>query len=226
MPINQFFKERKLSGKALDEWKFQRYIKDYLRCIVSVDDNVGKVLDYLDQSGLAENTIVVYTSDQGFYLGEHGWYDKRFMYEQSLRTPLVMRYPKEIKAGQRVKDLVLNLDLAPTFLDFAGVDIPDEMQGASMKPLVDGSENVDWRESIYYHYYQATAWHNVPRHYGVRTDRYKLINFYELEDAWEMYDLQEDPHEVNNIYGQPAFAKLEEELKTELSRLQKVYKVE
>ena len=182
-PIIQKFKADSLEGKALALWKYDRYMKDYLRTIQSVDDGVGEVLDYLEQNGLSENTIVVYTSDQGFYLGEHGWFDKRFMYEESFRTPLLVRYPKEIKAGTVVNKMVQNLDFAPTFLDYAGVEIPKEVQGESFRKLVKGEE-VEWRDAIYYTYYEYPGEHNVARHRGVRTDRYKLIHFYYDFEKW------------------------------------------
>jgi len=213
-----------LSGQALKKWKYQRYIKDYLRCIKSVDDNVGRLLDYLDEAGLTENTIVVYTSDQGFYLGDHGWFDKRFMYEESLRMPLLVRYPKEIRAGSKNNDIVLNLDFGATFLDFAGVAKPAEMQGESFRKILKDGKDRKWRKSMYYHYYEYPAVHMVKRHYGVRTQRYKLIHFYNDIDAWELYDLKKDPHELNNVYDNPAYAKTVKKLKAELKRLQKKYK--
>ncbi|MCG8390744.1 MAG: sulfatase [Cytophagales bacterium] len=224
LPINEAFKKANLSGKALAEWKFQRYMKDYLRCIKSVDDNVGRVLDYLDESGLAENTLVVYTSDQGFYLGEHGWYDKRFMYEESLRTPLVMRYPQEIPAGTVSSDLVQNLDHASTFLDFAGVQPPGDMQGRSLRPLMGSTDTADWRDAIYYHYYEyPRGWHKVKRHYGMRTERYKLIHFYNDIDHWELYDLQNDPNEMNNLYDHVEYRQVQEELHLKLDTLRSTY---
>ena len=222
--INKKFKEANLKGKELSEWKYQRYIKDYLSCILSVDENVGRLLDYLDNSGLAEDTIVIYTSDQGFYLGEHGWYDKRFMYEESLSMPLLMRYPKEIKPNQVSEEMVLNLDFAPTFLDFAGVDIPTEMQGESFRSITRGKKLDDWRTSMYYHYYEYPhGWHDVKCHYGIRTQRYKLIHFYNDIDSWELYDLENDPNEINNIYDEPKYLNVIAELKTELDKLQKKY---
>jgi arylsulfatase A-like enzyme len=213
-----------LAGQELKRWKYQRYIKDYLRCIASVDDNVGRLLDYLDTSGLAQNTIVFYTSDQGFYLGDHGWFDKRFMYEHSLRMPLLVRYPKQIKAGSINNDIVLNLDFAPTFLNLAGVTVPDDMQGRSLRPLLKGNTPQNWRTSMYYHYYEFPAVHMVKRHYGVRTKRYKLIHFYQDIDAWELYDLVKDPNELNNVYDNPAYADVVKEIKAELKRLRKEYK--
>ena len=222
-PRNEEFKKSGLKGEALARWKYERYIKDYLRCIASIDDNVGRVLEYLDQSGLAENTIVIYTSDQGFYLGEHGWFDKRFMYEESLRMPLLVRYPAEI--SPRVSnDMVLNLDFAPTILDYAGAPIPEDMQGESLRGVLKGKAPEDWRTSIYYHYYEYPGWHMVRRHYGVRTERFKLMHFYYDIDAWEMYDLRNDPHELNNIYADPRYAGTVADLKTELERLRRKYK--
>jgi arylsulfatase A-like enzyme len=222
--MSEKFKKANLSGKDLLEWKYQRYIKDYLRCILSIDENVGRLLDYLDRGGLTDDTIVVYTSDQGFYLGEHGWYDKRFMYEESLGMPLVMRYPREIKANQVSKDMVLNLDFAPTFLDFAGVDIPGEMQGKSFRSIARGKTIGDWRTSMYYHYYEYPhGWHNVMRHYGIRTQHYKLIHFYHDIDKWELYDLDQDPHEINNVYDDPAYLNVISKLKIELKKLQIKY---
>ena len=222
--VNEEFKRLKLTGDELLNWKYQHYLKDYLRCILSVDENVGRVLDYLDQNGLAENTLVVYTSDQGFYLGEHGWYDKRFMYEESLSMPLVMRYPQEIMAGQVAENMVMNLDFSSTFLDFAGIAIPAEMQGHSLRGIVRGNPPEDWRESIYYHYYEHPhGWHDVRRHYGVRTQRYKLIHYYEEDGFWELFDLAQDPSEMNNVYSDPAYAEIVQETKQELVRLQKLY---
>lgn len=181
------------------------------------------MLDHLDTENLADNTIVVYTSDQGFYLGEHGWYDKRFMYEESLGMPLVMRYPQEIQPGQVSDEMVMNLDFSATFLDYAGVNIPEEMQGRSLRKVVQGQTPDDWRESIYYHYYEHPhGWHNVRRHYGVRTQRYKLIHFY-IEDDWELFDLQEDPDELKNVYADRAFAQVVRDMKQELVRLQVMY---
>ena len=222
-PENKAFEEANLQGKDLVRWKYQRYMKDYLRCIASVDENVGRVLDYLDQAGLAENTVVVYTSDQGFYLGDHGWFDKRFMYEESLRMPLVVRYPKEIKPGSVNSDIVLNLDFGETFLDYAGVPVPADMQGRSLRPLLQGKTPGDWRTSMYYHYYEYPAVHSVKRHYGVRTQQYKLIHFYNDIDEWELYDLKEDPDELKNVYGDPKYADVVKELTAELKRLRAQY---
>tara|TARA_Y100001960_G_C14779991_1_gene885967 strand:+ start:2294 stop:4402 length:2109 start_codon:yes stop_codon:yes gene_type:complete len=212
-----------LEGDDLIRWKYQRYVKDYLRCIDSVDKNVGRVLDYLEESGLAENTIVIYTSDQGWYLGEHGWYDKRWMYEESFRTPLMVRWPGKIKPGTVNTDMVMNLDFAQTFLDIAGADQPDDMQGASMKPVFEGNTPDDWRKSVYYHYYEFPGAHSVAKHNGVRTERYKLINFYENKE-WELFDLKEDPNELNSVYDDPDYADIKKDLEVELQRLQEFYK--
>ena len=223
-PKNEAFEQANLQGKDLVRWKYQRYMKDYLRCIASVDESVGRVLDYLDQAGLADNTIVIYTSDQGFYLGDHGWFDKRFMYEESLRMPLVVRYPKEIKAGSVNDDIVLNLDFGETFLDYAGVSVPADMQGRSLRLLLQGRTPSDWRTSMYYHYYEYPAVHSVKRHYGVRTQRYKLIHFYNDIDEWELYDLKTDPDEMQNVYSDPQYADVVKELTAELTRLRAQYK--
>ncbi len=221
--IRREFREQQPKGKALVEWKFQRYIKDYLRSVLSVDAQVGRMLNYLDEQGLADNTIVIYTSDQGFYLGEHGWYDKRFMYEPSLRTPLIIRYPKAVKASSRISQMVLNLDMAPTLLDFAGAAIPENMQGTSLRPLLEGRKT-DWRDAIYYHYYEYPhGWHKVQPHYGIRTQRYKLIHFYHEPAYWELYGLAEDPDELNNLYGKKEYQKLARQLKGELEKLRKQY---
>ena len=212
-----------LKGPELKKWKYQRYMEDYLACVASVDDNVGRLLGYLDKTGLSKNTIVFYTSDQGFYLGDHGWYDKRFMYEHSLRMPLLVRYPGKIKSRSVTKQMVLNLDFAPTFLDLAGVEKPADIQGESFVPILKGKKPSNWRKSMYYHYYEYPGWHAVKRHYGVRTERYKLIHFYYDIDAWELFDLKKDPDELNNVYNDPAYADILKKLKAELSRLQKFY---
>ena len=218
--ISADFRKSDFSGKALLEWKYQRYMEDYLGVILSVDESVGRILDYLDEKGLTKNTVVIYTSDQGFYLGEHGWFDKRFMYEESLSMPLLMRYPKEIKPGQVSNDIVLNLDFAPTFLDYAGAQIPNEMQGESLRALARSGQPENWRKAMYYHYYEYPhGWHFVKRHYGVRTDQYKLIHFYEDIDEWEFYDLKVDPNEINNIFGNPAYAEIIENSRQQLLEL-------
>jgi arylsulfatase A-like enzyme len=220
---NEAFRAAKLEGRDLTRWKYQRYIKDYLRTIASVDDNLGRVLAYLEESGLAGNTIVVYNSDQGFFLGDHGWFDKRWMYEESLRTPLIVRWPGVVEPGSENRDLVQNLDLAETFLDAAGVEIPPEMQGRSLVPLLRGERPADWRDAIYYQYYEHGA-HGVPRQYGVRTDRYKLIH-YPTTDEWELFDLATDPDELRSVYDDPAYADRVEELKVRLTQLRTLYRV-
>ncbi|MCY1722813.1 sulfatase [Prolixibacteraceae bacterium Z1-6] len=221
-PLIEEFKSLKPKGKDLALWKFNRYMRDYLATIQSVDDGVGEVLDYLDEAGLAENTIVVYTSDQGFYLGEHGWFDKRFMYEESFRTPILMRYPKEIKPGTVVDELIQNLDFAPTFLDYANTPIPEDIQGESFRKVVSG-ETEDWRDAIYYTYYEYPGEHNVQRHNGIRTDRYKLIHFYYDSDTWELYDLQEDPTEMNNLYNDPAYIDIQKEMHKKFIEVREKY---
>jgi len=222
--VNEDFKMQypQMSEEDLMHWRYQRYMQDYLACIASVDEGVGQVLDYLDKNGLNENTIVVYTSDQGFYLGEHGWFDKRFMYEESLRTPLIIRYPKEIKPGTKIDALIQNLDFAPTFLDYAGVEIPSDMQGESFRELVQG-ENSEWRDAIYYTYYEYPSIHMVKRHYGVRTNRYKLIHFYYDTDEWELYDLEKDPNEMQNLYNNPAYADVQKDMHKRLTELRAKY---
>ncbi|MDC1105735.1 sulfatase [Prolixibacteraceae bacterium] len=221
-PIIKKFKDQNLKGKALAEWKYNRYMKDYLSTIQSVDDGVGELLDYLDKEGLAENTIIVYTSDQGFYLGEHGWFDKRFMYEESFRTPILMKYPKEIKAGTVEDRLVQNIDFAPTFLDYADTKIPKDMQGESFRSILNGKSN-KWRDALYYTYYEYPGEHSVERHYGIRTDRYKLIHFYYDSDTWEMYDLDNDPQEMHNLYNDPAHANIQKNLHEKLDSLREKY---
>ena len=224
-PKNEAFEKANLEGDDLFKWKYQRYVKDYLRCIDSVDENIGRLLDYLDEEGLADNTVVIYSSDQGWYLGEHGWYDKRWMYEESFRTPLIVRWPGVTKAGSKNADLVQNLDYAQTFLDICGVKkSPKDMQGASIVPLLKGNKPKDWRKSLYYQYYEYPGGHSVRRHYGVRTDRYKLIHFYML-DGWELYDLKEDPNELHSLYGEKGYEKITSDLKKELTRLRELYEV-
>ena len=220
-PIIKKFKEDKLSGKALAEWKYQRYMHDYMRVIHSVDRNVGRVIEYLRQHGLLENTMIIYTSDQGFYMGEHGWFDKRFMYEESFRTPLLIYYPGG-KHGV-INQMVQNIDYAPTFLDVAGAKIPSDIQGRSFLPLLQGKKPADWRQSLYYHYYEYPAEHSVCRHYGIRTKRYSLMHFYNDIDAWELYDLKKDPEQMHNIYGKPGTEKLTKNLKKQLLQLQVQY---
>lgn len=259
-PRNRRLLEARLTGKELDEWKYQNYIRDYMSVIKSVDESVGRVLDYLDSHGLTDNTIIVYTSDQGFYMGEHGWFDKRFMYEESLRTPLLIAYPGHIQPGTVCNKLVQNIDYAPTFLDLAGVSKPKELPGRSLTPIFKAGDKVKgWRNSIYYHYYDYPTYHMVRKHDGVRTDRYKLIHFYgaggldavkenkyqrqpgtrehgcmkyltslgyfEPKDSAvnynELYDLQADPHELNNLYGKPGYEKITKQLQKQLNDYRK-----
>lgn len=223
-PGNETFHANPLTGDDLVRWKYQRYMKDYLRVIRSVDDNIGRLLDYLDESGLADNTVVIYNSDQGFYLGEHGWYDKRWMYEESFGAPLVVRWPGVVEPGSENDDLVQNLDFAQTFLDMAGVTAPEHMQGRSIVPLLRGERPADWRDAIYYQYYEFPGVHAVQRHYGVRTDRYKLIHYY-LIDEWELFDLQTDPDELASVYDDPDYAEVRAELEERLAELREQYAV-
>ncbi len=264
-PRNRRLLEAQLKGKDLDNWKYQVYIRDYMSVIASVDESVGRVLDYLDKNGLTDNTMIVYTSDQGFYMGEHGWFDKRFMYEESLRTPLIVSYPGHTKPGSVCNRLVQNIDYAPTFLALAGVQQPKDMPGRSLVPVLANGDNVkNWRQSIYYHYYDYPTYHMVRKHDGVRTDRYKLIHFYgkggldavpenkyqgvpgtreygtmkglesigyfepkdEAVDYCELYDLQADPHEQNNIFGKPGTEKITKQLKRELNKYRKTLAVD
>jgi arylsulfatase A-like enzyme len=225
-PENEAFRAAKLTGDPLVRWKYQRYVKDYLRCVDAVDENVGRVLDYLDEAGLAEQTVVFYTSDQGWYLGEHGWFDKRWMYEESFRTPLLVRWPNHIKAGTVDTHMAMNLDFPETFLDLAGADIPRDMQGRSLKPLLLGQDPADWRTSMYYHYYEFPGPHSVARHYGIRTERYKLIHFYPHAlrpdlDEWELFDLAEDPREMRSVYRSPEYADIVQQLKRQLEQLRR-----
>lgn len=216
-PIEAELKAKQLSGKALTEWKYQRYLKDYLATAASLDRNIGRVLDYLDEQRLAENTMVIYLSDQGFYMGEHGWFDKRFMYEESFRTPMLVRYPGVLKPGSVISGLVMNLDIAPTCLEVAGVPVPAEIQGRSFLPLLRQPAK-EWRTSLYYHYYESGE-HSVIPHFGVRTRRYKLIRFYQGTDNWELFDLQQDPSEMKNLYGKKGYEKITAGLKKELVKL-------
>ena len=264
-PRNRRLLEAQLKGKDLDNWKYQVYIRDYMSVIASVDESVGRVLDYLDKNGLTDNTMIVYTSDQGFYMGEHGWFDKRFMYEESLRTPLIVSYPGHTKPGSVCNRLVQNIDYAPTFLALAGVQQPKDMPGRSLVPVLANGDNVkNWRQSIYYHYYDYPTYHMVRKHDGVRTDRYKLIHFYgkggldavpenkyqnvpgtreyatlkglesigyfepkdEAVDYCELYDLQADPHEQNNIFGKPGTEKITKQLQCELNKYRKTLAVD
>jgi arylsulfatase A-like enzyme len=227
-----------LKGDALRKWAYQLFIKDYLRCIASVDDNVGRLLDYVDAEGIAQNTIVVYTSDQGFFLGDHGYFDKRFMYEESLRMPLLIRYPRAVKPGTVNGDMVLNLDFPETFLDFAGGKATPDMQGRSFRKILQGRTPGDWRQSMYYRYWMHLADHGVPAHYGVRTKQWKLIYYYgkalgssgaidrDTTPESELFDMVKDPHEMNSLYADPGHAKVVHELKAELAKLRKQYRDE
>lgn len=232
-----------LSPEARKKWIFQRFVKDHYRATYGVDENLGRVLEFLDENRLAEDTLIIYTSDNGYFLGEHGWYDKRFMYEPSLRIPLLVRYPRLGVRGRVPEQMVQNIDFAPTILDFAGVPIPATMQGRSLRPLLEGKPPADWRRSIYYTYFE-NSWvlhgkgreamsdpgfayftaHRVSPHRGVRTGRHKLIQYYSEGDYWELFDLQTDPNELKNIYGDPAYASVTADLKQELTRLRQQYK--
>lgn len=225
--LSRDFYKSKPTGKALTEYKYQRFMRDYAKVTRSLDDNVGRLMDYLRTEGLLDNTLVVYTSDQGFYMGEHGWFDKRFMYEESMRTPLVMRLPDGYKRRGQVGEMVQNIDYAPTFLQMAGVPIPEDMQGQSLVPLLQEEKGPrKWRDALYYHFYEYPAEHMVKRHYGVRTERYKLIHFYNDIDTWELYDLQEDPSEMHNLYGHPDYKKIQKKLHKKLNELRKEYQAD
>jgi len=227
-------KQERPEGLGRDElrrWAYQLYIKDYLRCVAAVDENVGRLLDFLDEENLSRDTVVIYTSDQGFFLGEHGYYDKRFMYEESLRMPFVARYPREIKAGSVNDDIIINVDFAPTFLDYARLRIPGDMQGVSFRANLASKTPSNWRKSMYYRYWLHLDCHGVPAHYGVRTRRYKLIFYYGLPlgkanavekptpPEWELFDLKKDPQEMKNVYNAPEYATVRKQLEAELVRL-------
>lgn len=222
-PKDRDFHDQKLTGDALVRWKFQRYVKNYLRCIKGVDESVGTIMDTLKDLGIDDNTIVIYSSDQGFFLGDHGWFDKRWMYEESLQMPLIVKWPGTTKPDSVCEKMVQNLDYAETFLDVAQAEIPDDMQGHSLVPLLKGETPDDWRKSIYYHYYEYPSVHMVPRHYGARTERYKLMKFYQFGDEWEFYDLKTDPDELTNQYKNPAYAETIAAVRAELNRLRKDY---
>lgn len=228
---NEAFRKAKpnMTEKEIIKWKYQRYVKDYLRCVKSVDDGIGRVLDYLDEAGLADNTVVIYSSDQGWYLGEHGWFDKRWMYEESLKTPLLVRWPGKIKPGSTQDAIVSNLDFAETFLDIAGVRVPSDMQGRSMVDLFDGTTPSDWRKSFYYHYYENPGAHNVARHYGVTNGQHKLMHLYALggekRNDWELFDLQKDPNELTSVWGHPDYKDVQSMLEKELASLREEFQV-
>ena len=224
-PRNAAFLEKKLTGKPLTEWKYNRFMHDYLGCIKGLDDNIGRLLKYLDDTGLATNTLVVYSSDQGFFLGEHGWFDKRWIFQESARTPLLVRWPGVAKAGGVSRKIVSNLDLAETFLQAAGTAVPDRMQGRSLIPLLRGENPGDWRTAFYYHYYEYPAWHRVRPHYGVITDRYTLAHFYAPDvDYWELFDREKDPAEMQSVFNRPAYTKVQANLMQEVTRLRKELK--
>jgi arylsulfatase A-like enzyme len=223
-PENEAYRAVNLEGDAATAWKYQRFISDYMRAVLALDDAVGNVMDGLDRLGLADNTVLVYTSDQGFFLGDHGWFDKRWMYEESLRTPLLVRWPGAVQPGSVNTDLVMNLDLAQTFLDIGGAPAPTSMQGASIVPLLRGETPADWRNAIYYQYFAYPDWHMVHRQYGVRTHRYKLIHYYEVGE-WEMFDLARDPGEMRSVYADPQYAVIVDELKARLLELRETYDV-
>ena len=222
-PKDKAFHKAKLSGKDLVRWKFQRYAKNYLRCVKGVDESVDNLQKTLEKLGLDKNTIVIYSSDQGFYIGDHGWYDKRWMYDESLKMPFIVKWPGMTKPGSRNTDLIQNLDYAQTFLELAGAKIPEDMQGASLVPLLKGQTPKDWRKEIYYHYYEYPSVHMVPRHNGIRSKRYKLMHFYQFKNEWELYDLKSDPDELNNIYGDPKFAKVRKRMENRLQHLVDYY---
>jgi arylsulfatase A-like enzyme len=226
---NEWYAEHNPKGEELVRWKYQQYMKDYLRCIWAMDENIGRVIKAIEAMGLADNTLIMYSSDQGFYNGEHGWFDKRFMYEESFRTPFVACWPGKIKAGSVNTDLVQNIDFAETFLDLAGVPVPDDMQGRSLSPLLTGQTPSDWRKSLYYEYYEYPKWHHVFPHEGVFDGRYKLIRFHGADvpggEEWELYDLKSDPQEMQSVYNRPEMADIVQQMKDELVRLKMQYNV-
>ena len=219
---NDALDKANLTGKDLVRWKYQRYAKNYLRCVRGVDDSVGRIMKYLADNDLEDNTVVVYSSDQGFYVGDHGWYDKRWMYEESLKMPLIIKWPGNTKGGSVNENLVQNLDYAETFLEMAGAKVPDDMQGKSLVPLLRGEEVSDWRKSIYYHFYEYPSVHMCPKHNGVRNERYKLFHVYEF-DEWEFYDLEKDPDEITNVYNDPEYQDEVSTMKAELEKLRTAY---
>lgn len=222
-PKDKAFHEANLTGKDLVRWKYQRYAKNYLRCIKGVDESVGRLMHTLRGLGLSDNTVVIYSSDQGFYVGDHGWYDKRWMYEESLKMPFIVKWPGVTEPGSVNHDMIQNLDYAETFLEMAGAEIPEDMQGRSLVPLLKGETPDDWRKSIYYHYYEYPSVHMVPRHYGIRTDRYKLMHFYEY-DEWEFYDLETDPDELTNLYENKDYSDTIDAVRKQLVDLRSDYK--
>ncbi len=224
-PRNEAFLKANPQGSERTRWNYQRYIKNYLACVKAVDENVGRLLDYLDEQGLARDTVVIYSSDQGFYLGEHGWFDKRWMYDESLRTPLIARWPGVTRPGSVNTDIVSNVDFAETFLDMAGADIPGDMQGRSLVPVLKGKTPADWRKTFYYQYYESGG-HGVPAHYGVATARYKLMHFHEPKiNEWELYDLKVDPNEMKSVHGNPGYSRITAGLESEITRLREELEV-
>ena len=222
-PMADYYWDSKMTDRERMEYKYQRYMRDYAKVIHPIDEGVGRIIDYLKEEGLWDTTIVLYLGDQGFYMGEHGWFDKRFMYEESMHYPLLMHLPKGLDARGAIKELTQNIDLAPTFLELAGVAIPEDIQGESLVPLLKGAKELPGRDKIYYHFYEYPAEHSVMRHYGVRDERYKLIHFYLDRDFWELYDLQEDPHEMKNVYDDPAYSKIVDRMRRELVEAQTQY---
>lgn len=225
MKVNEDFKKAfpTMTEKEKMQWRYQRYMQDYLGTIAAVDENVGRVLDYLEANGLMENTIIVYTSDQGFYLGEHGWFDKRFIYNESFKTPLLVSWPGKIKPGTKSDEMVQNLDFAQTFLEAAGIPAPSDMQGESLMPLLTGNNEKWTRDAVYYHYYEYPAVHMVKRHYAIVTKEYKLVHYYFDVDEWELIDRLHDPNEMKNVYDDPAYAEVKKQLHTQLEQLRKKY---
>ena len=222
-PRDKEFHQSKLKGKELVRWKFQRYAKNYLRCVKGVDESLETLQKTLSDLKLDQNTIVIYSSDQGFYIGDHGWYDKRWMYEESLKMPFIVKWPGVTKPNSKNTNLIQNLDYAQTFLEIAGAKIPKDMQGASVVPLLKGGNPKNWRKGIYYHYYEYPSVHMIPRHYGIRTQRHKLMHFYQFDKEWELYDLKKDPDELLNLYGQLKYKKIQDKLSKQLKGLQKKY---
>jgi len=205
------------------KWRYQKYIKDYLACVKSVDDNIGRLLEFLKSNGMDKNTVIIVTSDQGFFLGEHGFFDKRFIYEESLRMPFLVRYPNGVKPNSVNKDIISNIDFAPTLLDIAGLSTDVKMQGRSFAPMLKGKTPKDWEQAMYYHYYEYPFWHHVQPHYGIRTPKYTLAHFYYDVDKWELYDLSKDPYQIHNEINNPAYANVIKDLKKQLKALQKKY---
>jgi arylsulfatase A-like enzyme len=212
-----------MSAEEGRKWRYQTYIKDYLACVKSVDDNIGLLLKYLDDNNLTENTMIVLTSDQGFYLGDHGFFDKRFIYEESLRMPFLVRFPKAVKAGTQNNDVISNIDFASTLLDVAGIKTTEKVQGRSFKKILEGNTPSNWRQSMYYHYYEFPYWHHVQPHYGIRTQRFTLAHFYYSMDVWELYDLEKDPMQMHNEINNPEYKEVIVKLKSELKDLMKGY---